>query len=131
MKFDELACENLINSIYAQAAEDYVDALLKYDEKEKKETKEFLESGAYFRNPNYGKWIINHLEKELKDEISFCAKFLNENTQKTFIDEREHVVDILQKVILRLYRGKLSLRFSRNKHKFYLRRKTDKKQLVL
>lgn len=131
MKFDEVGCENLINAIYSQAAEDYVDSLLKYDEKEKKEIKDFLESGAYFRNPNYGKWIVKHLEKEVKNEINFCSKFLNENTQKTFIDEREHVVDILQKVIFRLYHGKLSLRFNRNKHKFYLRKKSDKKPLLI
>lgn len=123
MKFDEVGCENLINAIYVQASEDYVDALLKHDEKEKKEIKDFLESGAYFSNPNYGKWIVKHLEKEVKDEINFCSKFLNENTQKTFLNESEHVINILQKVIFHLYRGKLSLRFNRNKHKFYLRQK--------
>lgn len=127
MEFNKIGCENLINAIYAQAAEDYVDAILKHDEAVKKETKEFLESGAYFRSPNYGKWIIRHIEKELKDEMNFCAEFLNENSQKTFVDETNHVLWILNEVIFSFYSGKLSLRFNRNKHKFFLHRKKPSK----
>lgn len=127
MEFNEVGCENLVNAIYKQAANDYLIASLKNDEKKKGEAKEFLESGMYFRNPNYGKWIIRHIEKEIKYETNFCANFLNENLQKTFIDEREHVLNILQEVILSFYRYKLSLRFNRNKHKFYLHRKKPSK----
>lgn len=125
MKIDPIARENLINAIYNQAADDYVDAILKHDEKEKKELKEFLESGEFLRDPACGKYIVKNLEKEVKNEVAFCAKFLQENTPKTFIDESEHVVNILRTVIWRLYRGKLSLRFNRNKHKFYLRQKQN------
>lgn len=114
-------CKNLCNAIYAQAANDYILAVVSGNKNLKKETESFLGSGAYFKTRGQGEYIKRKCLEEIKICRTFANDFLESDKDKIQINESNVSVPVLQQVVRFDYKNQLKV--GRIKEKFHLIRK--------
>lgn len=117
---------NLVNAIYAQAAKDYVVAVLKNDAFEIKSLENFLTSGAYFREADnkIGTYIMQQCRKEIEAANKFIDEFYISNAKEIDIDERKIVVNIVREIVRIRYFKKIRLLQRDQKTYFLIRVKS-------
>lgn len=111
-------CKNLCNAIYAQAANDYILAVVSGNKNLKKETENFLGSGAYFKTRGQGEYIKRKCLEEIKICRTFANDFLELNKDKILINQSGVSLPVLQIVVRFNYKGRLKV--YKIKEKMYL-----------
>ena len=112
--------ELLTISIFKNAAQDYVEAILINNTYRKKALEKFITSGAYDISAETGQYIVDKLQEEINICRNVINSFLASDNEKMYVNQRKIVPWVLRTIVSVKYSCELKLTYEKKIRKIFV-----------